>query len=176
MILLHTDRLIIRQLSEDDAPFILTLLNEPSFLRYIGDKKVRTIDDARGYILNGPRASYDRHGFGLNAVELADSLTPIGMCGLLKRDELPDADIGFAFLPDFWNRGLAFEAATAVLQDARERLKLPRILAIVNPDNEASIKLLQKLGMRFERTIKPSADASEVKLFALDALPHVAVE
>src|ERR1044072_9250390 len=100
---LRTERLILRLLNVDDTPFILTLLNEPSFLRYIGDKKVRDLDGARQYILNGPVASYDRNGLGLNPVELKESHTPIGICGLLKPDELPHPDIGFALLPDFWN-------------------------------------------------------------------------
>src|SRR5262245_7566545 len=105
MTIIETERLVLRPLAPDDAPFILTLLNEPSFLRYIGDKNVRTVADAEKYILNGPVASYERHGLGLCLVELTESHTPIGMCGLLKRDELPDPDIGFAFLPDFWNKG-----------------------------------------------------------------------
>ena len=150
----------------DDAPFILTLLNEPSFLQYIGDKKVRNLDDARQYILNGPVASYERNGFGLNLVELRESHTPIGMCGLLKREELPDPDIGFAFVPAYWSKGFAFEAATAVLSDARERLKLQRILAITSLDNDASIKLLQKLGFRFEKVITLPANQDQVKLFS----------
>jgi RimJ/RimL family protein N-acetyltransferase len=162
MTALQTERLIIRRLTDADAPFILTLLNEPSFLQYIGDKKVRNLDDARQYIRTGPAASYERHGFGLCLVQLKDSLTPIGMCGLLKRDELPDPDVGFAFVPDFWNKGFAFEAASAVLRDGRERLRLTRILAIVNPDNDASIKLLQKLGLKFERL------KDDVKVFAID--------
>jgi len=165
MSLLETQRLIIRELNVDDAQFILTLLNEPSFLHYIGDKKVRNLDDARRYILDGPVASYERHGFGLFRVELKDSHIPIGMCGLLKREELPDPDIGFAFLPDFWNRGYAFEAAAAVLNYARQRLKLDRVLAIVNPDNDASIKLLQKLGFKFERM------KDDVKLYAFPDHP-----
>ena len=162
---LETERLLIRRLSVDDAEFILTLLNEPSFLRYIGDKKVRNLDDARQYILNGPAASYEKHGFGLNLVELEASHTPIGMCGLLKREELPDPDIGFAFLPDFWNKGLAFEAANAVLHDARENLSLERILAITSLDNEASIKLLQRLGFKFEKIIELSPGQGQVRLF-----------
>jgi RimJ/RimL family protein N-acetyltransferase len=149
MLVLETERLVLRPFTTDDAPFILTLLNEPSFLRYIGDKKVRTLEDARQYLLNGPIASYERNGFGLCLVELKDSQKAIGICGLLKREELPDPDIGFAFLPDFWNKGFAFEAAAAVMNDARARLKLNRILAIVNPDNYASIKLLERLGMKF---------------------------
>src|SRR5215218_4118053 len=129
---LKTERLALRRLTVDDAQFILTLLNEPSFLRYIGDKQVRSLEDARQYILNGPVASWERNGFGLCLVELKESKTPIGMCGLVKREELPKPDIGFALLPDFWNKGFAFEAATAVLLDARERLGLDRLLAITS--------------------------------------------
>jgi RimJ/RimL family protein N-acetyltransferase len=154
MLVLETERLNLRRFDVDsDAPFILTLLNEPSFLRYIGDKKVRNLDDARQYLLNGPIGSYAKNGFGLYLIELKDSQTAIGMCGLLKRDELPEPDIGFAFLPDFWNKGYAFEAADAVMKYARETLNLGRILAIVNPDNYASMKLLERLGLRFERML-----------------------
>ncbi|HET6977913.1 MAG TPA: GNAT family N-acetyltransferase [Pyrinomonadaceae bacterium] len=166
MIVLETERLILRGLEIGDAQFVLTLLNEPSFLRFIGDKKVRTIADAEQYIRNGPAASYERHGFGLLLVQLKDKPTPIGICGLLKRDELPDPDIGFAFLPDFWNKGFALESATAVMKDARERLKVQTILAITNQDNEASIKLLQKLGLQFVRLIKMSTDAVELCLMS----------
>ena len=173
MIVPKTERLLLRQFTVDDAQFILTLLNEPSFLRYIGDKKVRNLEDAAAYILNGPVASYERNGFGLYLVELKGSHTPIGMCGLLKRDELSDADIGFAFLPAYWNKGLAFEAATAVLQDARERLSLQRILAITSLDNEASIKLLQRLGFRFEEIMKLSPNGEQLRFFTKEVLPRM---
>jgi len=163
----ETERLILRHMNDGDAEFILGLLNEPSFLRYIGDKKVRDLDGARQYILNGPVASYDRNGFGLCLVELRESHTPIGICGLLKRDELPDPDIGFALLPDFWNKGFAFEAANAVLQDGRERLSVEHILAITSLDNEASINLLERLGFKFEKVIKLSTDGEQVRLFTL---------
>ncbi len=166
MTVLETERLSLRELTVDDAEFILTLLNEPSFLRYIGDKKARNLDDARQYILNGPVASYERHGFGLNCVELRESHTPIGMCGLLKRDELPDPDIGFALLPDFWNKGFAFEAAEAVLKDALERLKIQRILAITSLDNKASINLLKRLGFRFEEVVQLSPNGEQLRLFS----------
>lgn len=165
---LESDRLLLRRFNVDDAQFILTLLNEPSFLRYIGDKKVRNLEDARQYILNGPIASYERHGFGLGLVELRESHTPIGMCGLLKREELPDPDIGFALLPDFWSNGFAFEAATAVLQDAGERLRIQRVLAITSLDNDASIRLLERLGFRFQKVITLSASGEHVKLFKRD--------
>jgi RimJ/RimL family protein N-acetyltransferase len=166
--ILQTERLSLRRFTADDAEFILTLLNEPSFLRYIGDKQVRTLEDARQYILNGPVASYEQNGFGLRLVELTESHTPIGMSGLIKREELPHPDIGFAFLPGFWNKGFAFEAATAVLQDGGERLRLQRILAITSPDNDSSIKLLERLGFRFEEVIKLSPQREQVKLFTRD--------
>jgi RimJ/RimL family protein N-acetyltransferase len=164
MTVLETERLSLRRFTVDDAGFILTLLNEPAFLRYIGDKKVRNLDDARQYILNGPIASYERHGFGLNCVELRESRTLIGMCGLLKREELPAPDIGFALLPDYRSHGLAFEAAEAVLKEAHH---LPRILAITSLDNEASINLLQRLGFRFEKIVRLTPEGGQVKLFEL---------
>lgn len=168
MTVLETERLSLRKLTVEDAQFILTLLNEPSFIRYIGDKQVRNVEDAEAYILNGPVASYERNAFGLYLVQLRESYTPVGMCGFLKRAELPDPDIGFAFLPEFWRKGFAFEASAALLQDARARLKLQRILAITSLDNEASIKLLERLGFRFERVTQLAADREQVKLFATD--------
>ena len=165
MTVLETERLIVRRLTIDDAEFVLGLLNEPSFLRFIGDKGVRNIADAVQYIQNGPVASYERFGFGQFLVELKESGTPIGMCGLLKRDSLPDVDIGFAFLPQFWSRGYAYEAAAAMMTYGREVLGLRRIVAITNPDNEASGRLLEKIGLRFERLMKLAEDQSEVRLF-----------
>jgi len=168
MKVLETDRLILRYLSTGDAEFVLELLTEPSFIRYIGDKQVRTLDDARAYVLEGPARSYETYGFGLNLVELKPDRTPIGICGLLKRDTLPDPDIGFAFLPSYWNRGYAFEAAAAVMKHARENLGVDRVLAITTPDNEASARLLTKIGLRFDRVVKLAEDAAEVKLFTSD--------
>lgn len=166
--ILSTERLILRELEEADAPFILELLNDSSFIRNIGDRGVRTSDDARGYIRRGPAASYAQHGFGLWLVELKESRTPIGMCGLLRRDVLDDVDVGFAYLPDFQSRGYGFEAARAVLDYARDTLRLKRVVAIVNADNEPSARLLEKLGMRFERMVKLAADQPELRLFAAD--------
>ena len=167
MIVLETDRLVLSHLSpETDAEFILQLLNEPSFIRYIGDKKVRTLDDARQYIQNGPMKSYEENGFGLNKVELKNGGAPIGISGLVKRDTLPDVDIGFAFLPEYWNQGYAIESARAVMEHARHVLGIDRVVAITSPDNEASAKLLEKIGLGFQRLIKLSDNASEVKLFS----------
>src|ERR1043166_722390 len=168
MKVLETDRLTLRHLSTGDAEFILELLNEPSFIRYIGDKQVRTLDDARAYVLNGPVKSYETYGFGLNLVELKSEGKPIGMCGLLKRDTLPEPDIGFAFLPDYWNQGYAFEAAAAVMNHARANLGVENVLAITSPDNDASAKLLGKIGLRFDRLVRLAEDAEEGKLFTSD--------
>ena len=165
MTVLETQRLVLRRLCADDAEFILELLNQPSFLRYIGDKGVRNAEDAIRYIQTGPVASYDRFGFGLYLVELKESGVSIGMCGLLKRDSLPDVDVGFAFLPGYWSQGFAFEAAAAVMAYGREVLGLRRIVAITSLDNAASIKLLEKIGLRFERLIKLEEDQPEVRLF-----------
>jgi len=126
---------------------------------------VRTLEDAVGYIDNGPRASYARHGFGLWLVELASASAPIGICGLLKRDELPAPDIGFAFLPAYWSKGYAFEAASAVLAHARDGLGLSRLLAIVNPDNHPSTRLLERLGFSYERMIRLTPEGAELMLF-----------
>ena len=168
MTVLETERLTLRRFTVDDAQFALTLLNEPSFLRYIGDKKVRNLDDARQYILNGPIASYERDGFGLYVVELKESPAPIGMCGLLKREDLPQPDMGFAFVPAAWGKGFASEAAAEVLLDAPQNRKLQRILAITSLDNDASIKLLQRLGFTFQELIRLSSSGERVKLFSRD--------
>jgi RimJ/RimL family protein N-acetyltransferase len=169
MKVLETDRLILRHLNVDDDEFIYELVNDPSFIRYIGDKGVRTLDDARNYILNGPVAMYEKLGYGLYATELKDGRVPVGMCGILKRDTLPHPDIGFAFLPSHWKHGYAFESAAAVIKHAREVLGIDQVLAITTPDNEASVKLLEKIGLRFERLIKLTEDAPEVKLFSSES-------
>jgi len=166
---LQTPRLTLRHFSSNDAEFVLKLLNEPSFLRFIGDKGVRNLDDARQYIATGPVSSYERNGFGLYLVELPEQERAIGMCGLIKRDGLPDPDIGFAFVPEYWSRGYAVEAAAAVMKYARDTLQLNRILAITSLDNEASGRLLAKIGFRQERTIKLSAAGEELKLFVSDS-------
>jgi len=165
VIVLETERLILRRLTTGDAEFVLELLNEPSFLQYIGDRGVRNLEEAREYIVNRLVTSYERNGFGLYLVELKESRIPIGISGLVKRDALPDADIGFAFLPAYWSKGYAVESAAAVMNYARDVLGLTRIVAITSLDNEGSAKLLGKIGLRFERVIKLSEDAEEVKLF-----------
>jgi RimJ/RimL family protein N-acetyltransferase len=163
MKVLETDRLVLRRLNVDDAAFMLKLLNDASFLEYIGDKGVRTLEDARQHILTGPMDMYQRLGHGLYLVELSNG-TPIGTCGLIKRDTLEHVDIGYAFMPDYRGQGYALEAASAVMAYARETLGLDRIVAIVSKHNHASTSLLMKLGFELERPITlPNGD--QVNLF-----------
>jgi RimJ/RimL family protein N-acetyltransferase len=150
-----------------DAAFILQLLNEPGWLEYIGDKGVHTMEDAVHYINNGPRTMYERVGFGLFLVELKGNQTPIGLCGLIKRDGLDDVDIGYALLADFHNRGFAFEAAEGTLKYAKE-IGLKRLIAITTKDNHSSVKLLEKLGMNPDGFVILPNDKEELKKFALD--------
>ena len=169
MNVLDTERLNLRRLTGDDAAFILKLLNDPAFIKNIGDRGVRTEADARRYISDGAVASYEQHGFGLYLVELKQSGAPVGICGLVKRDSLADVDIGFAFLPRYRARGYASESAAAVRDYALEVLGLKRLVAIVNPANEGSIRVLEKIGLKYERTLRLSDDAPEIRLYALDA-------
>ena len=166
--ILETERLQLRRLSVDDVEFILRLLNEPSFIQNIGDRGVRTVDDARGYIVKGPITSYEKFGFGLWMVETKSPVAPIGICGLLKRDALEDVDIGYALLPEFWSQGYALEAASAVVLYAREKLGLKRVAAVTNSDNQSSIRLLEKMGFKYKRMVRLSEDSAEIKLFVTE--------
>lgn len=150
---LATERLTLRWLTAADAPLMVALLNDPDFLRFVGDRNVRNEEDARRYLTDGPLASYSRDGFGPYAVELTDGHVPIGICGLFKREHLPDPDIGFAFLPAWRGQGFAAESAQAVLVDSRTRLGLARVLAIVDPDNGRSVALLRRLGLKESGTL-----------------------
>ena len=168
MTVLETARLALRRFDVGDAPFILRLLNEPSWIENIGDKGVRTLDDAVRYLTNGPIAMYDRVGFGLYLVELKESGEPVGMCGLIKRDGLDDVDVGFAFLPAYWGRGFAGESASAVVDYGRRSLGLSRIVAIVSKTNPRSVHLLERLGFALEGTTRVGPDAEELLLLASD--------
>jgi [ribosomal protein S5]-alanine N-acetyltransferase len=169
MQVLETARLRLRRLSDADAPFMLRLLTDPSFIRNIGDRGVRDVESARGYVAGGAIASHDKYGYGLDLVELKATGEAAGICGLVRRDYLDDPDIGFAFLPEFTGRGYAVEAAAAVLALARGPLGLPRVLAIVSPDNGRSIRVLEKIGLRYERLITPPGESRAILLFTSDA-------
>jgi RimJ/RimL family protein N-acetyltransferase len=165
---IETDRLILRWLSTDDAEFILELVNDPSWLKFIGNKDVKTIEDARSNILNKHVEMYNRLGFGLYLTELKEEGVPIGICGLIKRDALEDVDLGFAFLPGFRGKGYAYEAATATIGYGKNVLGLKRIAAITAQGNAASIKVLEKLGFQFEKIVELSKDAEGLMLFATE--------
>lgn len=169
MIIIETERLNLRHIAVADAEFILALLNEPAWIKFIGDREVRTIADAQKYISEKFAASYAKFGFGLYLVESKDKRTPLGICGLVKRDSLEDVDIGFAFLERFWSKGYAAESAFAAMNYAQNTLGLKRIVAITTPDNHASAKVLEKIGLRFEKTVNLSAK-SESNLFVWEKI------
>jgi len=169
MKVLETERLILRRVTREDAPFILVLVNEPAWLRFIGDRGVKTLEDAWGYIANGPLASYERHGFGLYLVERKSDGAPLGMCGLIKRDALEHVDIGYALLPAYWGQGYAQEAVSATLAYALKDLGLKRIAAIVSKDNASSIKVLERMGLRFEKYFRLPGATEEISLYLTPA-------
>ncbi len=170
MVVVQTARLNLREMHEDDAEFIIELLNDEAFLRYIGDKGVRTVEDARQYLRSGPISSYQRFGFGLYLVESRESGERLGMCGLLKRDTLEDVDIGFALLPQHRAKGFAVESGAAVMRHARAVLGLKRIVAITSQDNAGSASVLRKIGFKYERLIRLPHDDNELKLFACEGV------
>lgn len=168
MKILETDRLILRHQTTQDAAFILELLNDPSWIQNIGDRGVRTLDDARKNIIEVPMKAYAQLGFGFYLTELKEGGIPLGICGLAKRDFMEDVDIGFAFLPRYWGKGYAYEAASAVMDYAKDVIGLKRIAAITAIDNQASAKLLEKLGLQFEGIIPYAGTDEEVRLYAVN--------
>ncbi|MBH9578326.1 GNAT family N-acetyltransferase [Inhella proteolytica] len=164
---IETPRLRLQPMGLQHAPFMLRLLNEPSWLQFVGDRGVRSLTDAERYIREGPMASVERHGFGFGVAECRRSGQALGMCGLTQRDYLDAPDIGFAFLPEHCGQGLAHEAAAATLQHGLQVLKLPRILATTRDENLASQKLLTKLGLRFERHFPHPDGSRQLRLYAI---------
>ena len=166
--ILRTERLIIRKLTFDDSLFIVQLLNSPGWLKYIGDRGVKTEEDAKLYLQNGPLLSYEKYGFGLYLVMLLETGDPIGMCGILKRENLEHPDLGFAFLPEFTGKGYAYEAANAVIQFAGQRLEIKTLLAITLPENLNSIKLLEKVGMKYDGVVKSHDGKDNLNLYKME--------
>jgi RimJ/RimL family protein N-acetyltransferase len=164
--IVETPRLELRELILDDAEFILGLVNEPSFLANIGDKGVRTLDDAKQFILDGPWKRNQKPGYGQFMVELKPDVIPIGVCGLLHREKLDVTDVGCAFLPAYWRQGFAFESASAVMEYGRSTLGVDKIVGLTSKDNLASIRLLEKFGMTFERFVKMSDDDPGTVLYS----------
>ena len=165
MSILRTARLILRELNTGDAEFMLALLNDPDFIRHVGDRGVRTLEAAREYIVKGPMQSYARNGFGLYMVELRETRAKLGICGLVRREQLTDIDIGFGFLPEYRSQGYAIEAAAAIMAQAQDELGLDRVVAITSQENDRSGNVLRKLGFAFERLIKLPGEEKEIRLF-----------
>ena len=168
MSILETERLVLTRLTEEDTGFLVELLNQPSFLQFIGDKGVRCDADALRYLQDGPDAMYQRYGFCLYRVALKETDTVIGMCGLLKREQLPDPDLGFAFLTAYEGKGYATEAARAVLNLGFNELGLARIVAIANSDNAGSHRLLKKIGLCYQGERKIYDDEAALAMFVIE--------
>ena len=166
-IVIETERLILRKFTLDDASFMLELLNTPAWLRFIGDRNVRTLEEAEQYLLDGNIRSYQEYGFGFYVVVVKETNQFIGTCGIKKREGLDDIDIGFGFLPQFMGKGYGYEAASATLNYALNDLKIKRIVAIVDPENTASISLIKKIGLVFEKMVQLSPKDIELMLFGI---------
>jgi RimJ/RimL family protein N-acetyltransferase len=164
--MLETEHLHLRKFEEQDAEFIFRLLNSPGWLEFIGNRNIKTLEDARYYIINGPMYSYNKFGFGSYLVQLKNTLTSIGMCSLLKRDTLDYVDIGFAFLPEYIGKGLAYEAASATLNYAKKQFGINTMAAITIEKNISSIRLIEKLGFTFEKKIIFPGEEEELLLFS----------
>jgi RimJ/RimL family protein N-acetyltransferase len=164
--ILETERLKLREFTLADKLFIIELVNSPGWVKFIGDRNIKTEEQAEAYLENGPMNSYNKYGFGLSLVEIKDSMQPIGMCGLLKRADLDHPDIGFAFLPEFTGKGYAYEMAAATLSHAKKVLNHELILAITLPENKNSIKLLEKIGMTFSKPIRLPNQLNDLLLYS----------
>ena len=171
MIVLRTPRPVLRHVDDADAAFLLELMNEPGWLQFIGDRGVRTLDDARAYLRRAIVEPRERLGFGLHAVVPLSGGEPMGLCGLVKRDALPHPDLGFAFLERWSGRGFARDAAQAVMDDALARLRLPRVLAVTVPENARSLRLLEAIGFQREGLVRLAPDQPELLLLARDLAP-----
>ncbi len=163
--LLETERLLLREFTTGDTAFILELVNSAGWLQYIGDRNIKSVEQAKAYLENGPIKSYRENGFGLCLVERKDDAKAIGMCGLLKREYLDTPDMGFAFLPEFNGNGYAYEIAIATVAYAKNKLKISTVSAITMANNEKSIKLLEKMGFSFKKTIFLPTGKEELQLY-----------
>ena len=167
MIVAETERLLLSKFTLDDAPFFLELVNTPNWIKYIGERNIKTVEQAEDAIKKGHLKSYATHGFGFYTLQLkSEQNNTIGTCGLIKRDTLDHADIGFAMLPKYEGKGFGFESSMAVLKLAKEQFELKKVLAITLPTNQNSIKLIEKIGLSYEKRVKPFEDDEELLLFA----------
>lgn len=166
-VVIETSRLKLGAITEDDADIMLAIWNDPAFIRNVSDRGIRTIEEARDAVRNGAQKLFDDYGYGPYWMQLKSDGTRIGICGLFKRDNLDDPDIGFAVLPDWVGQGYAGEAAEAVVAYARDELRLPALTAIVSPGNEPSIGLIRKIGMSFDSMITMPGDDEAIQLYSM---------
>lgn len=169
--LITTDRLLIRKFNLDDAGFIFILLNSETWIKYIGNRNIKNLEDAKNYIVNSPLYFYQKFGFGPYLVALKDTYEPVGMCSLIKRDTLEEVDLGFAYLDPFIGKGFAYEASKAIIEFSKNTLALKKLVAITLPDNTPSIKLLEKLGFHYQNRIQFPNEKEELMLFSLTLNP-----
>ena len=168
MTVIETERLRLRRLTADDAPFMMGLMNDPAYIEHIGDRGVETLEKMAAYITDVIGASYEEFGYGIYLALAKDDGRPVGMAGLVNRPTLDDVDIGFAFARDYWGRGLATEAGIAVIAHAARDLGLGRLVGVVSPANGASIRVLEKLGLHFEGMVCLTPDDDPIRLYGLD--------
>lgn len=161
----ETDRLVLRPFNLDDADFVLAMFNDPSFIRFIGDREVRTLEDAEAYIVERFLGFYDGDGIGPWVAELRSTGMPIGFFSLFRRDWLDDVDLGFALLPGHRSNGYAAEGARAMIAFARDTVGLERLVAIVSTGNEASIRLLDRLGFKRDQVVRSPGESTDLLLF-----------
>lgn len=166
--MIETERLFLSRLSYDDCEFVFELLNEPSFIQFIGDRNVRSLGDAKDYLRKGPIGSYESHGFGLYLVRRKRDQKSLGICGLVRREEFDYPDLGFAFLRQYWANGYAYESSIATIEYAGKELGLTHIIAMADGDNESSIRLLVKLGFKYEQMVRMPGDSKEICRYGLD--------
>ena len=167
-LLIETERLQMRRLTLDDAELMLSVWNDPAFVQYVGDRGIRTVEQAVKALEEGAMKLYEEHGFGPYRVALKTDDTAVGICGVFARAGMDEPDIGFSVLPQFVKRGYAYESALAVVDHARDDLKLPRLTAIVSPENAASVGLIEKLGLRFESMVRLPGEDEDISLYAID--------
>ncbi|NIA27992.1 MAG: GNAT family N-acetyltransferase [Desulfobulbaceae bacterium] len=164
---LETKRLSLRRLTLDDAELMLAVWNDPAFIRYVADRGIRTIKAARAALKEGALKLFSDYGYGPFRVALTEDDTPVGVCGLFRREGLDEPDLGFSILPKYWRKGYAHEAARAVVGHAKTDIRLTRLTAIVSPENTASVALIEKLGLQFERMHRLPGDDDDVAIYCM---------
>lgn len=163
--ILETERLVLSELSVNDAPFFYALVNDAAWIEFIGDRDVKTLADAENYLSTKIIPSYKINGFGFYLVSSKNKNESMGISGLVDREGLEHIDVGYAFLPEFRGKGYAYEATKSVLSYAKNSLQIDPVVAITNVDNIKSCLLLERLGLKFDKIIQLLDDPVKCKLY-----------